>query len=643
MPDLNVKLSFLLLLHALSLVMTTGYAQPMPDNDKIRTLKSQLDTATDLSRVSILNDICDQYETINVDSSLSYAQQALDLSEKTSNSIGIVKSLNNIGNYYCEDRQFEKAEEYFNRSYTLSQAIGNKQLQSHCLNFIGMLHQSLANYPQSIDFYLKSIAIREELGDSLGIGMVYGNLGYAYQNMGDFDNAEKYMSRALTISTALKDTRYTTSNHVNLGLLYLNKDMERAMNHYQAGLTLAEKTGDLEGVAVLLGNMAVIISRKGNLEEAISYLNRSLKIKEEILKKPQSITHTYNQFQMIYQQHKRYQASVDYGLKSLELLKKYPNKRLELRVLNRLSEAYASLQNNAKAYAYLQKHLLLKDSIFNEEKSLQVNQLQTIYNTNKKDLTIAKQESEIELMEASSLFNTRITWAIGIGAVLLFGSAYLYRSYRFALREKRLEKNYAHQLISAYEEERKRISRDLHDSVGQSLILIKNKVVLNQDDATVTMVSKALEEVRVISKALHPEVLEKLGLTASIRKIIKDADEATDIFFTEEITAIDGIFSKDHELQIYRITQEAINNIIKHAQTESALISVRNEKNKVTLLIQDHGVGFDITENSKAITSFGMKTLKERTQILGGKMIIDSTKGNGTSIWLELDKPLTDV
>ena len=143
---------------------------------------------------------------------------------------------------------------------------------------------------------------------------------------------------------------------------------------------------------------------------------------------------------------------------------------------------------------------------------------------------------------------------------------------------------------------------------------------------------------RSISKALHPVLLEKLGLTASIQKLVNDFDENTDIFFSEEIDNIDGIFTNESELQIFRVVQETINNIIKHSKTPSALIKISDESAKIQILIRDYGVGFDMTEQDYSVKSLGMKTLKERTQILGGKMVIDSVKNKGTTVLLEVPK-----
>ncbi|UXX79202.1 sensor histidine kinase [Reichenbachiella carrageenanivorans] len=316
------------------------------------------------------------------------------------------------------------------------------------------------------------------------------------------------------------------------------------------------------------------------------------------------------------------------------------NKYEEVMEMENLTyKCYLAKGDFENAHIHLQSSIHIKDSILSASKSNALVYMETLYEKEHRERQISDQENEIKVLATANLFKTRLSWAIGIGLLLFFAGIYFYRSSRFAIQAKKMEALYSRQLIVAHEDERKRISQDLHDSVGQSLILIKNKVALNQDENTTNMVSKALEEVRSISKALHPAVLENLGLTAAIQKLVSDADEYSDIFFSEEIDTIDGLFDEAKELQIYRIIQESLNNVLKHAKSESASVVVKDEPRRVSIQIKDYGVGFDLTEDSGVVTSLGMKTLRERTQLLGGKLMIESVKGKGTTVTLHVSKP----
>ncbi|WP_268124575.1 ATP-binding protein [Roseivirga pacifica] len=206
---------------------------------------------------------------------------------------------------------------------------------------------------------------------------------------------------------------------------------------------------------------------------------------------------------------------------------------------------------------------------------------------------------------------------------------------RQANKARALGQHYSRSLLKVQEEERMRISRDLHDSVGQQLILLKNQANASRDQQMVKNVSATLEEVRSITRNLHPVVLSRLGLTAALEELIRKLDENTEVFFAIELENIDGLFDGDEELNLYRIIQEALNNIVKHANAVSAKLTIVRKKNKVLINIQDNGKGFSIEDEQQSSSSLGLKTLQERMAMLKGKVRIES--GDlGTQIVLEI-------
>lgn len=618
--------------------------QAPPEDEKIKQLKLALDTVSGTSKADLLNDICDEFERLSLDSAITYSRKALELSEMIAYTKGIVNSLNNIGYYHQEKSSYDSALTNFKKALQLAEKANDLRLQSHCWNFLGRVHRSLFNMPKAIDCYIKSLEIRHQIGDSVGIAMVSGNLGYLYWSLKDYENAELYMTKSLEMNLQLDDSLYIGNDYLNLGLLYQKKsDLQKGIAYSEKSMEILKAQNDQIGVAILYGNISLMFSEQGRFDKAKEYLDKSLAMKLQLGDNPFSLSYTYGNYQKIYQDNENYLEAINAGLRAMDFLKKHPNTQVKQRVLERLAKAYIKTGDYKKGYDYLQQFIAVKDSILDEEKSRQIQQLQTIYETNRKDVTIAQQEGELKLAQASNRFKTSLTWFLAVGLVLIFAGIYFFRSYRFAVRSRQMEEAFAQQLLIAHEDERKRISQDLHDSVGQSLILIKNKVSLNQDETTTEMVSKALEEVRSISKALHPATLDKLGLTASIQKQIQEVDENSDIFFSEEIESIDNIFSKERELQIYRVFQEAMNNLVKHSNTKSALLKIENKPTYIRLSIVDYGVGFDLTQDVSSLQGLGMKTLRERTQLLGGKILIDSTKDKGTSVILQVTKPTQHV
>ncbi len=202
---------------------------------------------------------------------------------------------------------------------------------------------------------------------------------------------------------------------------------------------------------------------------------------------------------------------------------------------------------------------------------------------------------------------------------------------------------FSQQLIESQEAERKRIAAELHDGLGQNLVVIKNRALLgiNKGDDKERVAkelrnisdsaTQALEEVREITNNLRPQLLDRLGLTKAINAMLKKVSGVIEI--DSEIDSIDNIFSETQEISIYRIVQESINNIIKHSNASDAFVKIKRDETKVLITIEDNGKGFDIANIKNGL---GLIGLKERSQLLNGEFVVDSKIGEGTKITLEL-------
>ncbi len=215
-------------------------------------------------------------------------------------------------------------------------------------------------------------------------------------------------------------------------------------------------------------------------------------------------------------------------------------------------------------------------------------------------------------------------------------------------REARIAELSAH-LLRAQEEERKRISRELHDATGQQLMVIRlylgmltsgavSDEVQNKVQETVNVVDQTIEGIRRIIARLSPLVLQELGLVAAIRKEAKDLGKRTGVRTRVAIPDSVGRFAPEVETTIYRVVQEALHNIAKHAKAKSASVQMSRVEDMVQLVIQDDGVGFG--ERKPVIgRSFGLAGMRERVGMLGGSVQVVSAKNKGTRI--EITIPVT--
>jgi signal transduction histidine kinase len=152
------------------------------------------------------------------------------------------------------------------------------------------------------------------------------------------------------------------------------------------------------------------------------------------------------------------------------------------------------------------------------------------------------------------------------------------------------------------------------------------------------VVDGVIDEVRAISRSLHPFKLEELGLTVTLQSSVEMIDENYDIFISAEIDNIDQVFDQEKEVNIYRLVQESFNNIIKHSKARSAEIKVINKENNVEIIIKDNGKGFDVSKEKISISKIGLKTLNERSKFLKATFDILSEIDSGTTLIFNIPK-----
>ena len=240
----------------------------------------------------------------------------------------------------------------------------------------------------------------------------------------------------------------------------------------------------------------------------------------------------------------------------------------------------------------------------------------------------------------------RTRWFVASIILLTIFTAYLIYRYRIA-QLKRLnaaQESFSRQLIESQESERKRIAQELHDGLGQNLLVIKNRALLglsvegkdeqlNEIQETVT---DALSEVRTIAYNLRPLHLERLGLTSTIEEMVEQVEAASGIQISYDISKIDNLFTAENEINFYRIVQESLNNIVKHSKATKASVEVFRDNQQITLEIRDNGLGFE-SEKVKEKNGLGLNGIAERVKILKGTYLIESEINKGTRVLVEIN------
>jgi len=192
----------------------------------------------------------------------------------------------------------------------------------------------------------------------------------------------------------------------------------------------------------------------------------------------------------------------------------------------------------------------------------------------------------------------------------------------------------------------------LHDSLGQNLSIIKNRALLatrtsgipaptaEHLQAIERIVTDAIDETRNLAHNLRPAHIEQVGLTASLQELIREVSQSSEIRFERRVENVDGVFNHDATTNVYRIAQEALNNLIKHSRAQEAVITIERDLHSVHIRIADDGVGFDPARAMEQ-RGLGLTSISERVRMLGGHLDIQSAPGNGAQ--LNIDLPIAET
>lgn len=540
------------------------------------------------------------------------------------------------------------ANDYYNVDIDTSTLLTEKALE---ISIAGNYKRGeiLSRY-ELIVFYMKNSLWEKCVSNNLTLlsvlandsiynrSFVFESIARCYQAMGDTEQANEAWQNALTNAEVSQDSLGLMNALIDWALYQDQlKQYDLAKDLFDRSLSVAYALDNPVAIATVTGYIGDVLIHSGKFGDGIVYLKKSLRLKQADFR-PVSMAYGYYHLQQAYFNNGQYDESVVYGKKLIALLyKNNPGTELFIESLTLMNNTYQA--QGLQIPSYLEDLKKGQQGFFgSNERQMLDRQVRSIYQSEKTKDLIEDQKVEIFALILENAKKEQIILVTAAGLFLLFGAIYLLRSRAFARKEKQIQEAFSQQLLGHQEQERLRISRDLHDSIGQSLVLIKNKVQLNNDDETSSMIADTLAEVRSISKQLHPVLLKRLGLTIALEKLFEEVDNNTEIFVESEVDNIDNLFSEENELHIYRIVQESINNMLKHANTPSAHFTVENKSDFVKCTIADRGKGFDLIEDPSRLQGFGMQTLRERTKILKGKLIIDAVKGKGTTLSIIINK-----
>ena len=573
--------------------------------DRLRAVISS--SAKDQEKLTAYIQLSGKISFISFNETIKVAEQGLELASKLKDSLAYAELSRNMGVSYYFKGDYEKAASLYYTAARIYEQANKNQPLAYVYNDIAKLYRKNRDLKRAADNYEKALVIFRILKDSSGVQMILNESGVVYEYQGNYAEALKRYRSSLEIATRLKDEmgKSWCYNFI-AGVYVLQSKYELAEDYNLRALAIRQKMKDTFSLAVSYSDLGVLYSAWDKSERSMYYFDESNAIAEKM------------------------------GYREL------------------LSSNYAEMSKLAnvngdykKALDYYTWHTQLKDSIFSSQKNRQVEELSTLYETNKKEQQI--EEQQLTIKKRNSLIGI-----ISAAALLALLVAYLfYNRYKWK-QQANMQKEILNQqelatrsVLEAEEKERSRIAKDLHDGVGQMMSAARMNLSSFYNNAQIKdesqnkslyniiqLVDDSCKEVRAVSHSMMPAALLSKGLPDAVDELISKINSNTlkVSFHSEGFTER---LDSNTETILYRVIQECVNNIIKHAEASELDISMIRDNDGISVTIEDNGKGFEYNADN-ADEGIGLKNIRSRILFLKGTVDFDTAPGKGTLVAIHI-------
>ena len=342
------------------------------------------------------------YETGNQDSTQKYLYDAVKHADvlikeyETNKSLKLIeiaeRVYHNNSKYYFRVEKYDIALESYKKELELLYILNDQKMISVVSNMIGNIYKYSSKYEMAIDYYQQSIKVSEEFDNKHGISVAHIGIANVFINWGNLEKALEHYNASYILSVSANDTIIMANAKIGSGNIYRRSDNgTKAIEEYSYATKLFEAIDDREGIALSLLNMADVYSDNEQYDNALSHLFKALDI-VEMLDNKIRVTLILYQIGNIYLNTGEYEKALTYFKKSLLVAKEVNYRKIELSDYESIAKTYELMNDYENAYNFNKKYHILKDTIFNENTHQQISELETKYETEKKEQEIINQK-----------------------------------------------------------------------------------------------------------------------------------------------------------------------------------------------------------------------------------------------------------
>ena len=609
----------------------------------------------------------------DIDGAKVLFQKALRQFEKTGDKKEIANTINNIGLAHQTTGDYTLSIEQLSRALEIRKEIEDSAGMATSYNNLGVLYHMTGDFEKSLKFHTQALKIRQEIGDVKNSAHSYLNVGNIYMVTGDLDKALESFSDGLDIHQKTNNRRGMADAHTNIGDIYLEgKAHEEALEHYLEALVIREKLDDKTGVRESLSSIGKVHFARKDYKQAIANYVRALTISQTMDDKP-GMLEQYNLLGACYNRLENPEVALSYLTKSMTLAK-------EIGALTELSKAYQLAADAhvlraefAEAYGYQRRYIEAKDSMFNQEKTRALVEMQTQYDVESK-------EREIDLLTKDTQIFQLQKRGLMIGLItLLFGglASFFYYRYRVQTRSARILFSQK-QEIEAQNRELSISNRDLeqfayvvsHDlkqplrTIGSYVGLIERRYKEDLGEDGQEFMDFITSGVRRMSTLLG-DLLEysqtgKRGddevvdlndvMNVASQNLIQQIREENALVKVDPMPELIG--NKNALVQLF---QNLVSNAIKFRGDDLPVVEVgyEDEGDHHLISVRDNGIGIDEAYKEKIFvvfqrlhhtqdvypgTGIGLSICQKVVKQHGGDIWVESNYGQGSTFFIRLPK-----
>ncbi len=567
------------------------------------------------------------------------ALRVYELAKSNEAYVGYFADVHNLlGLFRMYAGDYNAAESYILKGLKIAQRTNNKPVESKLLSNTGLLYFRKGDYQKCLTYSLPML----ETTKGLAKANILGNVAASYVYLGQLNSAIRYQQEAIDIFKEANNQEGVSTGYNLIGSVYnMKKQPAESLRFLQQGFQIKKALGDTVGMANSLLNVGESYFQLGNYK-----LSRERFVEAEKLYRSQGdkagLAKVFTNLGVLNAKLDSNVKALQYQQQALKIAEQLKDNYVLDELYNNLGSTFKDQNQLDSALRYKEKALLLKDSFINLEVQKQIANMQVKYETAEKEKQILQQQYSLERK------NIYLFASLGLLALLALAGYLAFANYK-TRKKKELQEQLFRQkqqasieVINAEENERKRIAGDLHDGVGQLLtaanfnlqaleaFVIKDDVSQELYNKTIGLINDSGVEVRGLSHNLMPNALVKKGLVNAVRDFITQIhDQKLKILL--ETDGLNQPLPTHIESVLYRIIQECVNNVIKHAQATQLDISILQDESGINIMIEDNGIGFDVAD-ARQKDGIGLQNLSSRIQYLNGNIEWDAAPGQGTVV-----------